>query len=337
MDVLVTGGAGFIGSHTCVELIDAGHTVIVVDDLSAGYVEAVDRVGEITGTRPVLEVADITDAAAMESVFARHHVDAIIHFAARKAVGESTEIPLEYFHTNVTGTVTLLQAAQRAGVGRMVFSSSCSIYGDTRADTLDEHSPPAPANPYAWTKLACEQLIEQSCHYLDGMRAVSLRYFNPIGAHPSGRLGEDPRGVPRNVVPYLAQVAAGQREQLQVFGGDYPTPDGTAIRDYVHVVDIAKGHVVALGHVDDADGMQLFNLGTGEGTSVLQLHGAFEASANRPIAYQVVDRRPGDVPRLVADISAVQAAWGWSPEYDLAAMCEDSWRFVTENPIGYSA
>ena len=219
MDVLVTGGAGFIGSHTCVELIDAGHNVIVVDDLSAGYVEAVDRVGEITGTRPVLEVADITDAAAMESVFARHHVDAIIHFAARKAVGESTEIPLEYFHTNVTGTVTLLQAAQRAGVGRMVFSSSCSIYGDTRADTLDEHSPHAPANPYAWTKLACEQLIEQSCHYLDGMRAVSLRYFNPIGAHPSGRLGEDPRGVPRNVVPYLAQVAAGQRGQLQGLRG----------------------------------------------------------------------------------------------------------------------
>ena len=337
MHVLVTGGAGFIGSHTCVELIAGGHDVVVVDDLSAGYVEAVDRVGEITGTRPILEVGSITDTAFLESVLARHHMDAIIHFAARKAVGESTEIPLEYFHTNVTGTVTLLRAAHRAGVGRVVFSSSCSIYGDTRAVTLDETAPSAPANPYAWSKLACEQLIEQACHYLDGMRAVSLRYFNPIGAHPSGRLGEQPRGVPRNVVPYLAEVAMGHRTQLQVFGGDYPTPDGTAIRDYVHVVDIARGHVVALDHVDDTNGMQLFNLGTGEGTSVLQLHAAFEAASGRPIAYQVVDRRLGDVPRLVADISAVKSAWGWFPQYDLAAMCEDSWRFIAANPGGYSA
>jgi UDP-glucose 4-epimerase len=336
MNVLVTGGAGFIGSHTCVELIAAGHDVVVVDDLSAGYVEAVDRLGEITGTRPILEVGSIADAAFVDSVLARHRVDAIIHFAARKAVGESTEIPLEYFHTNVTGTVTLLRAAHRAGVGRVVFSSSCSIYGDTRAVTLDETAPPAPANPYAWTKFACEQLIEQACHYLDGMRAVSLRYFNPIGAHPSGRLGEQPRGVPRNVVPYLAEVATGQRTELQVFGGDYPTPDGTAIRDYVHVVDIAKGHVAALDHVDDTDGMALFNLGTGEGTSVLQLIRSFEAAAGRPIAYEVVARRPGDVPRLVADISAGQAAWGWTPEYDLTAMCEDAWRFVLSNPGGYS-
>ena len=333
--VLVTGGAGFIGSHTCVELIEAGHEVVVVDDLSAGHELALDRVREITGTRPIFEWVDITDARSLDEVFARHSVDAVIHFAARKAVGESTEIPLDYFETNVGGTAALLAAARWAGVHRIVFSSSCSVFGITGADDLDESAPVAPANPYAWSKLACEQMIEQSCRYHDESRAVSLRYFNPIGAHPSGLLGEDPHGTPRNVVPYLAQVAVGRRERLQVFGGDYPTPDGSAIRDYVHVVDIARGHVAALDHVDDQSGMQLFNLGTGQGTSVLELRAAFAEAAGRDIPYDVVDRRPGDVPRLVADISAVHRAWGWKPEYDLATMCRDTWRFQTSNPDGY--
>lgn len=333
--VLVTGGAGFIGSHTCVELIEAGHEVVVVDDLSAGHELALDRVREITGTRPLLERVDITDAGAVDAVFARHRVDAIIHFAARKAVGESTEIPLDYFATNVGGTASLLAAARRAGVHRIVFSSSCSIFGSTGAADLDESAPAAPANPYAWSKLACEQMIEQACRYHDDLRAVSLRYFNPIGAHPSGLLGEDPHSTPRNVVPYLAQVAVGRRERLQVFGGDYPTPDGSAIRDYVHVVDIARGHVAALDHVDDQPSMQLFNLGTGQGTSVLELRTAFAAAADRAIPYVVTDRRPGDVPRLVADISAVRRAWSWKPEYDLATMCRDTWRFQEAHPEGY--
>ncbi len=335
MRVLVTGGAGFIGSHTCGELIDAGHEVVVVDDLSTGHAQAIERVGEITGTTPVLEVADITDAAAMDAVFGRHSFDAIIHFAARKAVGESTEIPLDYFHTNVGGTATLLAAARRAGVGRIVFSSSCSVYGATGADDLDESARTAPANPYAWSKLACEQMIEQACRHHDELHAISLRYFNPIGAHPSGLLGEDPHGVPRNIVPYLAQVAAGKRERVQVFGGDYPTPDGSAVRDYVHVVDISRGHVTALEHVDDQPGMQLHNLGTGQGTSVLELRAAFAAAAGRDIPFTVTDRRAGDVPRLVANTDGVRLAWGWTPKYDLAVMCRDSWNFQQCNPDGY--
>ena len=333
--VLVTGGAGFIGSHTCVELIRAGYRVIVIDDLSAGHLDALDRVREITGVRPDFEEVDITDSGALDAVFERWDISAIIHFAARKAVGESTEIPLSYFHTNLGGTAALMAAARRAGVTRMVFSSSCSVYGDTAADMLDESSPVAPANPYAWTKLTCEQMIRQACELHEDMRVISLRYFNPIGAHPSGLLGEDPHGTPRNIVPYLAQVAAGKRERLTIFGGDYPTPDGTAVRDYVHVVDIARGHVDALEHLDDADGMQLFNLGTGRGTSVLELHASFAAAAGRPIPYEIAERRAGDVTRLVADTSAVREAWGWHAEYDLDDMCRDSWRFQQANPDGY--
>ncbi|WP_243837895.1 UDP-glucose 4-epimerase GalE [Cumulibacter soli] len=336
MKVLVTGGAGFIGSHTCVELLDAGHDVLVVDDLSAGFADALDRVGVLTGVRPELEVLDITDTAALCGLFARHAIDAVIHFAARKAVGESIEIPLEYFHTNVTGTISLLRAMREAKVRQLVFSSSCSIYGDTNGTLLDEQSPSAPANPYAWTKLTCEQLIAQECAYGEGMRAINLRYFNPIGAHPSGVLGEQPRGVPRNVLPYLAEVATGEREYLQIFGGDYPTDDGTAIRDYVHVVDVAAGHVAALNHLEDADEPQLFNLGTGVGTSVLELHAQYEREVGRELPYRITERRRGDVPRLVADCSRVQDAWGWHTQYDLAQMCADSWRFMQRNPEGYS-
>lgn len=334
--VLVTGGAGFIGGHTCVALIEAGHDVVVVDDLSAGHLASLERVRAITGVRPALERVDITDANALDAVLVRHPVDAVIHFAARKSVGESTEIPLAYFHTNVGGTATLLAAAERAGVQRIVFSSSCSVYGTTRADYLDESAPTAPTNPYAWSKLACEHMIAQTCHYGTGMRAVSLRYFNPVGAHPSGLLGEVPHGAPRNIMPYLAQVAAGTRERLHVFGADYPTTDGSAIRDYVHVMDIARGHVTALEHVDDRAEMQLFNLGTGRGTSVFELRAAFAAATDHEIPYVVRDRRAGDVPQLAADIGAVQRAWGWSPKYDLATMCADAWRFEVSNPDGYA-
>lgn len=333
--ILVTGGAGFIGSHTCVELIDAGYRVVVVDDLSNGHRQALDAVKFLTGVGPVLEEVDITDHQAMRGVFARHSIDAIIHFAARKAVGESTEIPFAYFHTNVGGTTTLLAAASDAGVHRVIFSSSCSIYGEASVAPLDEASSPAPTNPYAWTKLVGEQMLEQACRYDDRIRAISLRYFNPIGAHPSGLLGEDPRGVPRNLVPYLAQVAEGRRDHLVIFGDDYPTPDGTAIRDYIHVSDVARGHVTALEHLNDVPGMQLFNLGTGRGTSVLELHSAFEEACGRPIPYVISQRRDGDVSTLVARIDAVQQAWGWSPKFDLAEMCADAWRFQQTNPGGY--
>ncbi|HWC23355.1 MAG TPA: UDP-glucose 4-epimerase GalE [Flexivirga sp.] len=334
--VLVTGGAGFIGSHTCVELIQSGYDVIAVDDLSAGSAEALDRVHAITGVLPILERVDVTDRHALATVFERHSVDAIIHFAARKAVGESTEIPLSYFHTNVAGTATLLAVAKEAGVTRIVFSSSCSVYGETRAQLLDETAPIAPTNPYAWSKHAAERMIDDGCRYHSDMRAISLRYFNPIGAHPSGLLGEVPVGTPRNVIPYLAQVAGGQRERLNVFGADYPTADGSAVRDYVHVVDIARGHVDALDHIDDHPGMQVFNLGTGEGTSVLELRAAFIEACGRDIPYTVLPRRPGDVPRLVADAGSVREAWGWKPQLDLAAMCRDSWNFQVANPRGYA-
>ena len=281
--VLVTGGAGFIGSHTCVELLAHGHDVI--------------------------------------------------HFAARKAVGESVTIPLEYYHTNVGGTVTLLQAMLDHGVHRLVFSSSCSIYGDTGAGLLDESLPARPTNPYARSKWMCEQVIADAVVRRPELAAVALRYFDPAGAHPSGLLGEDPRGAVTNVFPLLVQVAAGRRERLQIFGGDYPTPDGTAVRDYVHVVEIADGHRIALDRLEP--GMRVLNLGTGVGTSVRQLVAAFAQASGRPVPHDVVDRRPGDVAELVADPTLVQRKWGWRARLDVAAMCRDAWRFQQRHPEGY--
>jgi len=281
--VLVTGGAGFIGSHTCVELLAHGHDVI--------------------------------------------------HFAARKAVGESVTIPLEYYHTNVGGTVTLLQAMLDHGVHRLVFSSSCSIYGDTGAGLLDESLPARPTNPYARSKWMCEQVIADAVVRRPELAAVALRYFDPAGAHPSGLLGEDPRGAVTNVFPLLVQVAAGRRERLQIFGGDYPTPDGTAVRDYVHVVEIADGHRIALDRLEP--GMRVLNLGTGVGTSVRQLVAAFAQASGRPVPHDVVDRRPGDVAELVADTTLVQRKWGWRARLDVAAMCRDAWRFQQRHPEGY--
>lgn len=338
MNVLVTGGLGYIGSHTVVKLINAGHQVVIIDNQSVGNPEAAVRVQRITGRSAEVRTGDIRDDAALAKIFQDHHIDAVIHFAAMKAVGESTEIPLEYFDNNVGGTATLLKIMQRYAVNRLVFSSSCSIYGDTDRDFLDETAPPAPANPYAWTKLTCEQMIDQACRYLPGLRAVSLRYFNPIGAHPSGLLGEDPHGTPRNVMPYLTRVAAGQLEKLHVFGNDYPTPDGSAIRDYIHVMDVADGHLDALRHLDDPGPRhRIFNLGTGRGVSVLQLRRAVVEATGIEIPYVIEGRRPGDVPRLVADASAVQKAWGWRPRLGLDDMCADAWRFQQRNPDGLRA
>lgn len=333
--VLVTGGAGFIGSHTCVELLEAGHEVVVVDDYSNSRPSSLDRVRAITGKSVTTYEIDLRDHAGLSEVFQAHPIDSVVHFAAKKAVGESTQIPLEYFDVNVGGTTSLLRTMYQHGVTRLVFSSSCSIYGDGSAEPLSETSPINPTNPYSKSKWICEQLLSEACRNLPDLSVIALRYFNPIGAHPSGLLGEDPFGVPNNVMPYLAQIAVGRLAELSVFGADYPTPDGTGIRDYIHIVDVADAHRVALEHLDDATGFRVFNLGTGSGVSVLELRAAFSEACGKDIPYRIVDRRPGDVARLVADASLVDREWGWRTTRVLSNMCNDAWRFQERNPAGY--
>lgn len=333
--VLVTGGAGFIGSHTCVELLDAGNDVVAIDDYSNSHRAALDRVGEIAGRSLTVHQVDLRDHAGLSAVFDEHPIDAVIHFAAKKAVGESTQIPLEYFDINVGGTTNLMLTMHQHQVSRLVFSSSCSIYGDTDAVPLGESAPANPTNPYALSKWTCEQLLAEACRHLPDLSVIALRYFNPIGAHPSGLLGEDPLGVPNNVMPYLAQIAVGRLTELSVFGGDYPTPDGTAIRDYIHVVDVADAHRVALDHLNDQSGFRVFNLGTGAGVSVLELVAAFSQACGQDIPYRIVGRRAGDVARLIADPASVERAWGWRTRRNLADMCADAWRFQERNPAGY--
>lgn len=335
--VLVTGGSGYIGSHTCVALIERGHDVVVVDDYSNSSPEALVRVRELTGVMPAAYEVDLRDRAGLADVFGRERVDVVIHFAAKKSVPESTQIPLDYFDINVAGTISLLRAMHQFGVARLVYSSSCSLYGDGRQEPLTESDVPAPTNPYAWTKLAGEQIIEQTCRYHPDLAATSLRYFNPIGAHRSGVLGEAPTGPVFNVMPLLNQVASGQLPELTIYGTDYPTPDGTAIRDYIHVLDVADAHVAALEHIDDNPGMAVFNLGTGLGTSVLQLRDAFARASGEDIPYVVRERRPGDVSLLIADPGKVAAEWNWHTTYDLDEMCRDAWHFHSRNPHGYAA
>ncbi|MFI1445090.1 UDP-glucose 4-epimerase GalE [Streptomyces fructofermentans] len=334
--VLVTGGAGFIGSHTCVELLENGYEVVVVDDHSNSSPVALERVAKTAG-RPIAAAyrADLRDRGALDSVFAAHRIDSVIHFAAKKAVGESVGMPVAYYDVNVGGTTSLLSAMHAHGVRHLVFSSSCSVYGNADKVPLTEQDPPAPTNPYASTKWMCEQVLADTCRHLPELRVLALRYFNPVGAHPSGLLGEDPRGVPNNVMPYLAQVAVGRRERLSVFGDDYPTPDGTGIRDYIHVMDVAEGHRRALERLNDESGLRVLNLGTGVGSSVLELVSAFEQASGRPIPYEVTGRRAGDVAELVADPGAVKEAWNWAATRDLSAMCRDAWRFQELNPAGY--
>ncbi|MFJ4366622.1 UDP-glucose 4-epimerase GalE [Streptomyces chartreusis] len=335
--VLVTGGAGFIGSHTCVELLDHGYDVVVVDDYSNSSPGALERVAKIAGRPPIgVHELDLLDRRALSRVFDEHSIDAVIHFAARKAVGESVELPVEYYDTNVGGTTALLRAMRDHEVHRLVFSSSCSIYGNATGAPITEQDPAAPTNPYAASKWLCEQVLADTCRHLPELSVLALRYFNPVGAHPGGLLGEVPRtAVPNNVMPYLARVAAGRLPRLSVFGNDYPTTDGTGVRDYIHVMDVAEGHRAALEHLDDESGMRVFNLGTGQGTSVLELVAAFQRACGRPIPYEITGRRPGDVPALVADPGGVARAWNWSTRRDLTAMCEDAWRFQELNPSGY--
>ncbi|MZF90968.1 UDP-glucose 4-epimerase GalE [Streptomyces sp. SID5643] len=335
--VLVTGGAGFIGSHACVELLDHGYEVIVVDDYSNSTPQVFARVERLAGrfVGAVYEL-DLRDRQALAAVFDRHPIDAVMHFAALKSVTESTRRPVEYYDANVGGTTALLHAMQKHGVHRLVFSSSCSVYGDAGSGPLDESTPAGPTNPYASSKRHCEEILADVCRHLPEYTVLCLRYFNPAGAHPSGLLGEEPRGTPDNLMPYIAQVAVGRRERLRVFGDDYPTRDGTAVRDYLHVMDTVEAHRVALDHFGDSTGMQVYNLGLGKGSSVLEVVNAFSRACGRPIPYEIAPRRPGDVAELVADATAVNRAWGWRPTRGLADMCRDAWRFQRLNPNGFA-
>jgi len=333
--VLVTGAAGFIGSHTCVDLLDAGYDVIGVDNFANSSPGAVERIRKLSERQLRFVELDLRDRAALSGLLGEAKIDAVVHFAAKKAVGESVDIPLDYYDTNVNATLGLVGAMLDHGVSRLVFSSSCSIYGEADVVPIREDSPARPTNPYARTKWMCEQILADLCVRYRDWHVTSLRYFNPAGAHPSGLLGEDPHGIPNNVLPYIAQVAVGRRSELSIFGDDYPTPDGTGIRDYIHVMDIAEGHRLALEHLGDAPGHRVINLGTGRGTSVKELLAAFAAACDRELPSRVVARRAGDVAELVADPTSAHELLGWSARRDVTDMCRDAWEFQRLNPNGY--
>ena len=333
---LVTGGAGYIGSHTCVELLAAGQEVVVVDDLSNASPEALRRVEELSGrSLRAFVQGDVRNAELLAQVFATHEVDAVIHFAASKAVGESVAQPLAYYDNNLGGLITLLQVMEVAGCRRMVFSSSATVYGDPARVPIDEGFPTTATNPYGWTKLMGEQILRDLAASDERWKVILLRYFNPVGAHASGRIGEDPDGLPNNLMPYISQVAVGKLPRLRVFGDDYPTPDGTGVRDYIHVVDLALGHLKALECIDALPGVTTLNLGTGRGYSVLEMLRAFEAACGRVVPFEVVARRAGDIAACWADPALAQQILGWRAERDLVTMCADAWRWQSRNPQGY--
>lgn len=335
MAVLVTGGAGFIGSHTCSELLSRGHDIVVVDNYSNSSPRALDAVSGITGRSFASYELDLRDSHALSKVFDRHEIESVIHFAAKKAVGESTQIPLEYFDVNIGGTISLLRVMLDHEVARLVFSSSCSVYGGGHSERITEDHQPGPTNPYARSKSMSEQMLADVCSRHEQFSVVSLRYFNPIGAHAGGLLGESPLGMPNNILPYLMQVAAGSLEKVRIFGDDYPTADGTGVRDYIHVMDVADAHRVALERLDGVSGMKVFNLGTGTGVSVLELIALCREVTGAAIPYEVTGRRPGDVASLVADPSRIEKEWGWRAARDVPAMCRDAWRFQQGHPHGY--
>lgn len=332
--VLATGGAGYIGSHTMVELLAAGFDVICLDNFSNSSPEAVRRVEKIAGKRVTLVNGDVRDREVLARVFKRP-IDAVIHFAALKAVGESVQQPVAYYDNNISGTLALLAAMDAAGVGRIVFSSSATVYGVPDALPLTEAAPIRPVNPYGHTKAMVEQILRDWCVADATRSAVSLRYFNPIGAHASGTIGEDPRDVPNNLFPYIAQVAIGKRERLNVWGGDWPTEDGTGVRDYLHVVDLALGHVAGIGYAQAAPGFSAINLGTGRGTSVLQMVSAFEQATGRSVPYVIAARRDGDVAACWADASLARERLGWQATRSIETACADGWRWQAGNPDGY--
>lgn len=334
MDILVTGGAGFIGSHTCVELLQAGHQVVVVDNLANSSARALDRVKELAGHPVVFHKVDLLDAGALAGVFAAHRVDAVIHFAGLKAVGESVQKPLLYYTVNIQGTLNLLHAMKHSGVSRLVFSSSSTVYGSPDTTPITESHPLRAINPYGRTKLFIEDILRDACTADPQLRVALLRYFNPVGAHPSGRLGENPRGVPNNLMPFVMQVASGKLPRVSVFGTDYPTPDGTGVRDYIHVMDLAAGHLAAVRGLEEVRGSVAVNLGTGRGYSVLELLRASEKAVGRAIPHVLAPRRHGDAAAVFADASLAQRLWGWKATRTLEDMCADAWRWQEQNPGG---
>ena len=335
INVLVTGGAGYIGSHVCVELLEQNYQVVVLDNLCNGSEVALQRVQEITGRSLVFERGDVRDGQAVRQLLRAHRIGAVIHFAGLKAVGESVAQPLDYYDNNVCGAVHLLQAMADEGVTSLVFSSSATVYGDPASNPIKEDFPLSATNPYGRSKLMIEEML-RDLHASDpGWNISILRYFNPAGAHPSGRIGEHPSGIPNNLMPYVAQTASGLRRELSVFGGDYPTRDGTGVRDYIHVTDLARGHIKALQKLAEAPGCITHNLGTGTGYSVLEMVAAFEAACGKAIPHTIVPRRPGDIAECYADPERARRELGWRAEQDLAAMCVDAWRWQQQNPAGY--
>ena len=336
MKILVTGGAGYIGSHTCVELLNAGYEVVVMDNLYNSSEKALERVEQITGKKLTFYKADMLDRDALEDIFQRERIDAVIHFAGLKAVGESVAKPLEYYHNNMTGTFQLCDVMRSHGCKNIIFSSSATVYGDPAFIPITEDCPKGKiTNPYGQTKGMLEQVLTDLWVADHEWNVVLLRYFNPIGAHESGLIGEDPKGIPNNLVPYIAQVAVGKLECLGVFGNDYDTPDGTGVRDYIHVVDLAKGHVKAMKKLEPGSGVNIYNLGTGNGYSVLDVVHAFEKASGREIPYQIKPRRAGDIATCYCDASKAKRELGWSAQKGILEMCEDSWRWQSKNPNGY--
>lgn len=336
MKILVTGGAGYIGSHTCVELLEAGYDVVVVDNLYNASQKSLERVKEITGKDLTFYQADILDEEALDKIFDKEKVDGVIHFAGLKAVGESVAKPLEYYKNNITGTLILCEVMRKHNVKNIIFSSSATVYGDPAFIPITEKCPKgSPTNPYGWTKSMIEQIL-MDFHTADSeWNVILLRYFNPIGAHKSGKIGEDPKGIPNNLLPYVAQVAIGKLECLGVFGNDYDTPDGTGVRDYIHVVDLAKGHVKAIDKIKENPGVKIYNLGTGKGYSVLDIVKAFGKACGHEIPYIIKERRPGDIATCYSDASLAKKELGWEAEYGIEEMCADSWNWQKMNPNGY--
>ncbi|MDD2946538.1 MAG: UDP-glucose 4-epimerase GalE [Acinetobacter sp.] len=334
--ILVTGGAGFIGSHTCVELLNSEHEVIVLDNLCNSSEESLNRVQQICGKNLTFVQGDIRDAQVLDQVFQQHHIDAVIHFAGLKAVGESQQIPLAYFDNNISGSIQLVQAMQRAGVFNLVFSSSATVYDEANVSPLNEDMPTGmPSNNYGYTKLIVEQLLQKLSLADERWSIALLRYFNPVGAHKSGRIGEDPQGIPNNLMPFVTQVAVGRREKLSIFGNDYDTADGTGVRDYIHVVDLANAHLCALNNRLMAKGCRAWNIGTGQGSSVLEVVKTFERVNHVPVAYSIEPRREGDVATSFADNSRAVQELGWRPQYTLEDMLADSWNWQKQNPKGF--
>lgn len=336
MAILITGGAGYIGSHTAVELLDRGDEIIILDNFRNSKPESLNRIREITGKDFKFYEADMLDRSALREIFSKNEISQVVHFAGLKAVGESVEKPLEYYHTNIEGTISLLEIMREFGVRDIVFSSSATVYGLENPSPLVETMPTFTAtNPYGYTKVMIEQILRDLDRSENGWSITILRYFNPIGAHKSGKIGEDPQGIPNNLMPYITQVAIGEREKLQVFGNDYPTVDGTGVRDYIHVVDLAKGHLAALDKNLQKSGVKTYNLGTGKGVSVLELIQAFEKASGQKIPFEIAPRRSGDIAECYADATKASVELNWRAEKTIEQMCEDSWRWQSQNPRGF--